>query len=112
MRTVILGASALGLVGLLAALQVLARLAQRLPFEPFLRPLTAVDRSGRSPRPPELIQLEVLVADVAQGDPAAAARLAARLRSVGLDPGPAADPGGVLAALRLQRAPLRHDVIA
>ncbi len=100
MRILALVAAAVAMVGVLAALQIFARQAQRLPLEAFLRPLTAVDRSGRSPRPPELVQLEGLVADAAQGDPVASARLALRLRAVGVDPGPTRDAFGVLAALR------------
>jgi hypothetical protein len=78
-------------VGLVAAVQLLARAAGVVPLEVHLRPLRAVQRRGRSVEPPELVALQHLIRDTLSGDDAAAARLASRLQAAGVvvtDPRP------------------------
>jgi len=96
----VIGATVVALAGVLGALQVLARLAQRVPVEAHLRPLAAVDRAARSPHPPELVQLEGQIADMLQGDLAATARCVARLTSVGVVLGESPTPTDVVRALQ------------
>lgn len=103
MRIVVLVAVVAGLVGLLAALQALSRAARLTPAETYLRPLAVVGRTARTAQPPELAQLETLVADALRGDRAATARLATRLAGRGVDLDSDASPDAVLAAL--QRLP-------
>ncbi len=90
-------------VGVAAALEALKRGVNRTATEPHLRPLAAGGRGPRGPRPPELVQLEAIVADVAAGDRVAMARLTARLRAIGVDPGLDPSPADLLRALATLR---------
>jgi hypothetical protein len=85
-------------VAAVAAGQVLARTLHGYAIEPRWRPLRS-GRRDRSPSPPELAQLEQLVADALAGDPAAAARVAARLHACGATVGASPTPARLLAAL-------------
>ncbi len=81
------------------SVQLLARVIAAQELEPSWRLLATGGRGPRAVLPPELAQLESLVSDTLAGDPAAAARLAARLHAAGC---PVATPGGpaqVVAAL-------------
>ncbi|MCC6434638.1 MAG: hypothetical protein IT196_06375 [Acidimicrobiales bacterium] len=86
-------------VGLVLAVQVLARVLAGQSFEAPWRPLATFRRATRSPSPPELAQLEAIVTDVLAGDRAALARLVQRLHAVGIAVPAGASPATVVALL-------------
>lgn len=104
MSMAIIVAAVLCGVGLIAALQVLARAARLLSLEPRLRSLSLGTRPSKAGRPPELLQLETLVADSLRGDRAALRRLSARLAAVGVALPPDATPQAVVDAFERVRA--------
>lgn len=86
-------------LGLVLAVQVLARVLAGQSFEVPWRPLATSRRVVRSPSPPELAQLEAIVTDFLAGDRAAQARLVPRLRAVGVSVPPGASASELAAVL-------------
>ena len=99
MNAAVIALSVVGLLLVVGALQWLSRVASSIPVEPFLRPLAGAGTRSKDPKPPELVALEVLVADALQGERSAMARLAPRLAALGLPIAPDASPALLLTIL-------------
>lgn len=98
-RTAVVVAAVVAIVALVLALQLLARVAGELPVEPRIRPFRAGARRGHRQHPPELVQLKTVVIAALDGDSAAGAQLAARLRAVGHPVAPPITPRRLREAL-------------
>ncbi|MEZ5260527.1 MAG: hypothetical protein R2755_01830 [Acidimicrobiales bacterium] len=109
-NVIVIGALVVAAIGLVLAAQVLARVVAGWSFEPPWRPLATSQRLARTPSPPELAQLEAIVADLLGGDPGARRRLIDRLAVVGVPLPVDASAQQVLDALqRLERAQRVQD---
>lgn len=94
-----------GVVALVASLEVFARSARSLSVAPTLAPFVRRPAHAHVTRPADLVQLEVLITEAFGAHQAARARVAARLESLGVAVAPEATPAELLAAIEALPSP-------